>query len=452
MQYFVKGIMKMRAAVLIAIILLAGSGAVAAQQALSLKEVIDFALRNKKDVAKARLDVENANYLIQESTAMMLPQINGAGSLTYNPKLQQMALDFNGETQVLKIGTPWQSNAAIQLDQQIFNLSVFNGLKAARTTREFYQLNVNLTEEQVIEKVAESYYGVFKTRSQIVTLDKTIQNTTRIKNVIAGLEENGLAKKIDVDRTTVALNNLNSARIQLENALKLQENALKYLIGMDIATPIVLSESEFQIQPELLIKEDFNLANRTEIQLLEKQEELLKLSKSTISASYYPIVGISANYGYLSQGSRFPYFAGIEKGVAGSDFSAIALNLRVPIFNGYSVRAKVGQAEVNIRKVEADLEDAKLALSLDAENAFIQINNSIVNLESQQSNMELAERVLRNVENNYQNGLSSLTDLLDAENSYADAQNNYTAAIMDYKLAEIKLKKAKGELKQYHLN
>lgn len=437
---------------MIAIILLAGSGAVAAQQALSLKEVIDFALRNKKDVAKARLDVENANYLIQESTAMMLPQINGAGSLTYNPKLQQMALDFNGETQVLKIGTPWQSNAAIQLDQQIFNLSVFNGLKAARTTREFYQLNVNLTEEQVIEKVAESYYGVFKTRSQIVTLDKTIQNTTRIKNVIAGLEENGLAKKIDVDRTTVALNNLNSARIQLENALKLQENALKYLIGMDIATPIVLSESEFQIQPELLIKEDFNLANRTEIQLLEKQEELLKLSKSTISASYYPIVGISANYGYLSQGSRFPYFAGIEKGVAGSDFSAIALNLRVPIFNGYSVRAKVGQAEVNIRKVEADLEDAKLALSLDAENAFIQINNSIVNLESQQSNMELAERVLRNVENNYQNGLSSLTDLLDAENSYADAQNNYTAAIMDYKLAEIKLKKAKGELKQYHLN
>ena len=101
------------------------------QENLSLKEAIDFALQHKADAVKSELDIENAEYLIQEARANVLPQVNASGALTYNPKLQQMALDFNGQTQVLRMGTPWQSNAAIQLTQQLFNLSAFKGLQAA---------------------------------------------------------------------------------------------------------------------------------------------------------------------------------------------------------------------------------------------------------------------------------------------------------------------------------
>ncbi|HQE12931.1 MAG TPA: TolC family protein, partial [Flavipsychrobacter sp.] len=78
------------------------------------------------------------------------------------------------------------------------------------------------------------------------------------------------------------------------------------------------------------------------------------------------------------------------------------------------------------------------------------MNNALLTVNSQKSNMDLAKQVLANVENNYKNGLSSLTDLLDAETSHTDAQNNYTAALMDYKLAEIQLQKSKGELTSYY--
>src|SRR5690606_18705922 len=121
--------------------------------------------------------------------------------------------------------------ATVSLNQQIFNQAVFTGLKAARTTREFYKINAQLTEEQVIEKVATSYYEVYKTKTQVKTLDTTIDNTTRIRGVIKSLYDNGLAKKIDRDRTDVNLNNLKSNRQQLINSLTLQENSLKYLIG-----------------------------------------------------------------------------------------------------------------------------------------------------------------------------------------------------------------------------
>lgn len=75
------------------------------------------------------------------------------------------------------------------------------------------------------------------------------------------------------------------------------------------------------------------------------------------------------------------------------------------------------------------------------------MNNSLITLNTQKENVNLAKEVLSNVENNYKFGLASLTDLLDAETSFADSQNSYTNALLDYKIAEVKLIKAKGELK-----
>lgn len=417
-----------------------------AQQKLTLSEAVNYALENKAEAVKARLNVKNSEYQIQEVRANALPQISANGSLTYNAILQETAMDFMGESMVIKMGKPWQSTAAVSLNQQLFNQAVFTGLKAAKTTREFYKINEQLTEEQVIEKVASSYYEVYKTKSQIKTIDQTVENTTRVRDVIQSLYDNGLAKKIDLDRTNVTLNNIKSSRQQLINALELQENALKYLIGMDINNPITLPDDTFEITQHALVDETTNIENRTEIQLLEKQSELLVLNKKATEAQGYPSLSLNANYGYLGIGDKFPWFQSYP-GAYWSDYSSIGLNLSIPIFNGGSIRAKTKQAQIEIDKLEVDKRDTRLALDLDLRNAITQLNNSLITLNTQKENVNLAKEVLSNVENNYKFGLASLTDLLDAETSFADSQNSYTNALLDYKIAEVKLIKAKGELK-----
>ncbi|WP_317134317.1 TolC family protein [Flavobacterium agricola] len=144
-------------------------------------------------------------------------------------------------------------------------------------------------------------------------------------------------------------------------------------------------------------------------------------------------------------GDKLPWFQSYP-GAYWSDYAAIGLNLNIPVFNGFSVRSKVRQAQNQIDIFDATIEDTKLALDLEVRNAVAQINNSLLTLNIQNENVVLAKDVFHNVENNYKNGLASLTDLLDAETAYADAQNNYTNAQLDYKLAEIQLIKAKGEL------
>lgn len=192
-------------AFLMAILAVGSAGAQTAPQELSLKDAINYALENKADAKKAKLSVENSEYQIEEVRSRALPTITANGNLTYNPILQLNALpgDFfgaPGTTILAPLGQEWVSTAGVNLNQAIFDMSVFTGLKAARSTREFYQVNAQLTEEQVIERVANNYYQVYVQRQQLAVIDSTYNNTARVRDIIKGQYDNGLAKKIDLDR------------------------------------------------------------------------------------------------------------------------------------------------------------------------------------------------------------------------------------------------------------
>ncbi|MBB4800611.1 outer membrane protein TolC [Flavobacterium nitrogenifigens] len=422
-----------------------------AQTTLTLKDAVNYALQNKADAKKAKLQVENSEYQIQEVRSRALPQISANGNLTHNPIIQTTVIDGAGfgqpgTTIQAAFGQKWTSTAGLSLTQAIFDQSVFTGLKAARTTREFYQINDQLTEEQVIERVANNYYSVYVQQERLILLDSNYVNTTKVRDIVKGQFDNGLAKKIDLDRIVVKMSNIDTERQQIKNQITLQENALKFYMGMPIETQIVLPKEEFEVVPAALTQEP-NIENRTEYLLLKKQEELLVFNKKATEAAYYPTLSLSAGYNYIGQGPEFPWFAKPEKGVYWSDFSAIALNLHVPIFTGFGTRAKVRQADVQIRELQEDIKDTKLSLDLDYRNAMAQIDNNLVTIENQRENMRLATEILSNTKNNYLQGLASLTDLLDAENASLEAQNNYTRAVLNYKIAEISLIKSKGELK-----
>lgn len=414
------------------------------QQTVTLKQAIEFALQNKADALKAKLDITNADAKILEAKAGTLPKVTGSTNITYNPIIQEIAL--GGQT--FKMGQPWVAVAGVQLQQALFNQQVFIGLKAAKSTKEFYQLNANLTEEQIIERVSNAYFQVFTAQEQKNTLESSYSSTEKVRNVIKSLYDNGLSKKIDLDRTNVNLTNIETNIKQSNNGITQAENALKFYMGMPIETKIQLVQEDMAVTPHLL-DETVNTDERTEVKVLLKNKELLEYQKKATIANYYPTVNLTANYNWQGLGEKFPLTNGSSKGVMWSDYSAIGLGINIPIFNGFATKAKVQQNQIDIDKLEIDIKDTKLGLDQAYQNAKAQIENSLATLESQKANVKLAEDVLADTKSNYQYGLATLTDLLDAENSLVQAKNNYTTAILDYKIAEVQYYKSKGELKNY---
>ena len=413
-----------------------------AQEILTLQQAIKYALEHKAEAKTAALELENSEYQIDEVRGAALPQINANGSLKYNIIIPEMAIDMGGQVAKVKMGQPWNATGVVSLNQQLFNQSVFTGLKAASTTREFYAINKTLTEEQVIERVATAYYDVFQTQLQLQTIDNNLESTTKTRDVIKGLVDAGLGRKIDLDRTSVAVNNLQANRQIVVNALELRENALKFAIGMPMESDVVLPNETFDINAAIAL-ESMDVENRTEVLLSKKQIELLELNKKATIAELYPRLSLGADFGFSGFGSGFPI---------GGEFnwpktSSIGLNLSIPIFAGGSTKARINQADIQIRQAQVALDDAKLGLNLANDNAKTQIKNSLLTINTNRQNVNLAKEVLDDTENNYRNGLATLTDLLDAENAYADAQNNLNTSLLNFKVAEIQLIKANGQLK-----
>ena len=425
-----------------------------AQETVTLKQAIEYALQNKAEAQNAKLDVRNADYQIMEAKAGALPKINGVANLTYNPILQSTALDvgaFSGgpsNIQLITMGQKWNAGAGVQLSQALFNQQVFVGLKAAKSTKEFYQLNAQLTEEQIIERVSNAYFQVFTIQQKKETLESSYSSTEKARNIIKSLYDNGLAKKVDLDRTNVNLTNISTVLKQQQNAINQAENALKFYMGMPIENKIALVKADMEITPHLL-EETVGTDERSEVKILNKQKELLQYNKKAVEAAYYPTVNLNANYSWQGLGQKFPLTNGQKNGVYWADYSAITLGVNIPIFNGFATKARVEMAQIELDKLEVNLKDTKLGLDLAYQNAKSQIENSLLALENQKANVSLAETVTTNTKNNYQYGLATLTELLEAENALVEAKNNYSNAILEYKIAEIQYYKAKGELKNY---
>lgn len=417
---------------------------VKAQQQLSLKDAVNYAVQNSENVRKAKLDIAGGKYKTQEIRAQALPQISGDGSLNYNPIIGQLVV---GDLS-FQLGRNWNASAGVQFSQQLFNQTVFTGLKAAKTSESYYSLLENLTEEQVIEQVANTYFQVLVNRQQIAVIDTNLKNVMIVEKIITNQFQNGLAKKIDVDRIKVNLTNLQNQRTQSGNSVTQLENQLKYYMGMPIETSIILPATELtEVKNLPVLTDTVNLNGRTEIRLLDIQRDLYTLQRKAYLAEYYPSLSLNGNYSYTGQSDKFDLFKSKNSSAFWYDASAIGVTLKVPIFNGFATRSRVRQANVDILKNEQDKRQTTNSLNLAYENAKIEIRNSLNTINSQRQNVNLAQEIYKSTQNNYNNGLAALTDLLDTENALTEAQNSYTQALLNYRIAEIQLIKSNGNIK-----
>lgn len=426
-----------------------------AQQTITLQDALNYALKNSKAVTKARLDVESVDYKIKEVRAGALPTIDGTSTITRNIQAQKFILPAEfmggnpGEFIAVTAGTTWGAMSQVQLNQQLFNQQVFTGLRASRSSKEFYQIASKLAEENLIQLVATNYYQVIITREQLNVIDANLERVSKLEQIVSNQYTLGLAKRIDLDRVKVNKVNILTQREELLNGISQQKNLLKYYMGMPITEEIEipstsLSALENETNLKIVSNNAFNVERLTDYQILKKQEELLGFQRKAYLSEFYPSLSLGANYMYNTQSNKFDLYT--NKALS-YGMSAATLTLRIPIFDGGSRSARVKQATIDIQKIQEDIKDSSNGLKMAYENAKIQIKNSLNTIEAQKENTILAEEVFNSIQNNYHNGLASLTDLLNAETDLVSAQNSYNTALLNYKVAEIELIKSNGNIK-----
>ena len=126
--------------------------------------------------------------------------------------------------------------------------------------------------------------------------------------------------------------------------------------------------------------------------------------------------------------------------------SSIGLSLKVPIFDGFSVKYQAKQKDFEIKKFQVQAEQILQQNNKDVADAFADIKSNFITYQSQQRNLALAEKVMKDINQQYKSGLVKVSDVINSNTDLQTAQNNFVTALINIKQAELNLKKAQGNL------
>jgi outer membrane protein TolC len=449
---------------------------------LTLEQCIDYALENSINIKNAVLDEDIADARVKETRGIGLPQIDATVGLLHNQKLprfyaqyvtpepgQESFIDLSGvpgiqDGDVVAMQNFFQlkssGNAALSINQILFNGSYLVGLRAASAYRELSIRATRQSKQQTIQQVTKAFYGVLINKDRMNLFDNNISRVESLLKTTKALNENGFAEGIDVDRIQVTLNNLVAERDKFYNLQELTIHLLKFQMNYPMDQPLDVAGDIASLQvDEGLLKNyelDWDYKQRTDYSLLEANRNLQELDVRNKFSSALPSLSAFANLGYSTQSPNISgLFQTNTTGVPDAEgigpdkwysFSSFGLNLNIPIFSGLQRSYRLQQAKINLMKIENNFTSLKSAIDLEIKQAAISYLNAIKSLESQRANTKLAENIARITKIKYEEGVGSNLEVIDAEASLKESQINYYNALYDALIAKVDLDKAYGKL------
>jgi outer membrane protein len=430
---------------LMAVLLLISSQLKAQQRyELTVQQAVEMAFKNLTDVKNAQLDYQIQQAQNKEITGRALPQVTGAmGALHYLETPVILFDNGTGTPQKISIQQPWNANAGITLQQLLFQPDVFVGLQARKTALALSQAQLEQVKERVKDSAYKKYYAILIAEKQLQFLNEGIKRLEKLYSDDSIMFQNGFVERLELDKVQVQLTNLQTTRNVVENYVKLAYGALKYSIGASQKDTVVLKE-ELSVDKirEGILDESFNYTDRPEIRALENAKKLQQLDLKRNKLGYIPTFSAVANYTVNGMGKEFI----ADRSTTWLRSSYVGVNLSIPIFDGFQRKYKIQQSRFNVEKANNNIENVKQLIDLEQFAMRETVKNSLLNLDAQQRNMQLAERVFNTTKIKFQEGLGSSFEVLQADADYQTAQANYFYALYNAIVAKISYQRSMGKL------
>lgn len=420
---------------------------------LSLESCIKIAIDNNINIQSADIDAQKAKYKVNETRSSLLPQVNINGSFQDHLKLQTTILPGEiigqpGTNIPVQMGSNFVTSASATLNQVIYNQTALSALKLSKMSYDLNNLSVEKASEEIAIEITKLYFLTTTTIEQKKLIEDNIARTAQMENIVRLLVENNVSKQVDYDRIHVNLENLYTQLSNTESNIEQQLNMIKYMLGIPLYQPIVLTgDSEMPLLKEEP-QENLDFSSHIDIQLLNSQMGISQMNHKMINHGYIPSISFSAQYAVQGPRKEFKnYFHDVaENKWYGSSY--IGLSLSIPVFDGLDKRSKSQQAKLDYQKINMNLNDKKEQLTADHMNAMNNYHNNRNNVTRQKTNIALAEKVYGETSLKYREGLSSMSDLLQDEMSLSSAQSSYLNALYNLKESELKIMSLNGEIKE----
>lgn len=402
-----------------------------------LTGLIESALQNNKDIKLAVARIEEADAVMQEVGAFLLPQIN------LEAAARKTRVTEAGAFPVFAANPRDNFNFAFGTN---FELDFWGKLRRSKESAKAQAMSTRYAKDTVALSltglVASNYLTLRSLESQITLAEDNLKSRNDSLALTKRRLEGGVASALDVHQAQVASSNLSAQITDLNRLRSLSLHQLALLTG-DLNLAVTgLKPSEAinalpipPVPPTGLPSALLEL--RPDVRQAEEQMIAANANIAVAKAALYPSISLTANLGgeSLALGDVLKSAARIWTGGVG---------LNLPIFDAGRLDAKVDQASAKQKQALANYEGA-------IQTAFREVNDALVNLrqytEREQAlfvSQNEAKKALTISENRYQSGYSSYIEVLDAQRAYNESGLAFVQSRQARLTASVDLFKALG--------
>ncbi len=436
----------MRKFIWIVLCISAGTGIVNAQQFISAEDAVANALKNNYDILLSKNDSAITAIDYSFRNAAFLPRLNASVGTTWNN---------NSINQTLADGSKRSSNGIKSNNingQLALNWTLFDGMRmfiARDKIDQFMQMGQITIKNQVVSTIASiisTYYTIAQQKQQLKAIEDQINITAeRVKLAQARLDI-GTGSKPDVLQSKVDLNALKAALLAQQTLIAQQKEQLLQLMGAKPGTNYETADS---------IPVNMNLLQQDILSGMESNNPLLLMAKKNIDIAAITLKERKAErFPVLTFNSTYNFNRNINKKVI-NNFSTLfnqtkgfnyGLTATIPIFNNYTVKRQVQQAQLDISYSKIVYDNQRSLLELDIARAFKNYEQQKKILLLEEENISIARENVTIVLQSFRLGGSTLLQVKEAQKSLEDANRRLITARYNTKMAETELLRIKGTL------
>ncbi len=429
------------------LMLLVGSSRAGEQ--LTLKEVLDLAEKNNKEIRLARANLKLASAQKKEAISTALPKVNL--QLNYNRNFLQNIFYFTTQdpqtgqnvTRSFKasFNNEYQMNAV--LNQTIYSFGkVGNAIKAAGYFTRFTSHQYEAEWQRVITQVKKAFYQALLLKkvwevaqqSEISALDN--YNNVKLKF------DNGVVSEFELLQAETRWKNAIPETMKARKNYEIAINNLKVLVDIPLRKEIELVGNLENYQPFIPDSMDYRIVfeQRPDYQALQWEKKLREKKVAVEYANHLPTLSGSLIYTYGARSDEFRLDNSNDNVILG-------INLSVPIFTGGYTSAQVQKARVEVEKVKIRIALANDNIRVELQNILLRMREARERITAAAKSVESARRAFEIAETRVQNGLATQLELKDSRVLLDQAQLTFFSAIYDYLNAKFDWDQATGQVR-----
>lgn len=413
-------------------------------QELDLAGAIEVAKTNNRSLQNAKTDISIAQQKRWETIAIGLPQVSlSAGYI--NAIKQPVALisaePFGGqagEFNQVTFGTEQSANAGLRLEQLLFDGSYLVGLQASEIYLRISKQAYTKSEQLITQATVDAYVNSLMAKAQIELLKQNLAVAEQNLNEITQIFNNGLTEEENVQQLQLGVSTLSSSIIYAEQMEQVAKNVLRYVLGMELETPLILKSTLEELALKSQVGDASKISLNDNIDYLMAQNDirakelLLKLERF----KSMPRISAYLSGGYDGYNQEFD-FANREQDWFGR--ASFGLNINIPVFSSFKSQAKRQQAKLALEQSKNNAENTKQELLLEESRLRSLVQFNLKNLKNTGESLALAAAIEQKNQVKFKEGLVSGFNLRQAQNQLYENQNNHLVAMQQLVISKTSL-------------